>query len=436
MVRVARSRLHAHVPSSTVDCSVATVMRTVCARALYRVHVACNHKSQNSQKGTTHPRRRTKRERTSLRPRVSVAVPSNLLSVIGYRPPRKPHGVKSEDQESIESDNTLATRCAFLAIPMVDAVGDVVTITDGGLLVGESLTLHGSEELAAQRMRVRPGHQAACWYAAAAFQQPIEDWRMYAVENPTMVKSFVDGFMRAYLPPCGCANPCSRHASMEQRAFVRDRLLSLVGYGDKTGVEDFADLEDIIAEQVLWQRDHRIDLAWQRCEPTATLRIPHPSRRVRGARPPYVQGARRIHRAIRRELLLRGDPWRVGRYTAPCPRARARAQPGPLPMLRRRVDDRISSPDDVAPIQLHVREELVRPLLPPPYPPLPSIACFALNRTPRLCALFERVVARVCDGSQYDGPDEPSPCESCSLCPAGCGESTFQTYTLKGLCMS
>ena len=47
-----------------------------------------------------------------------------------------------------------------------------------------------------------------------------------------------------------------------------------------------------------------------------------------------------------------------------------------------------------------------------------------------------RVVARVCDGSQYDGPDEPSPCESCSLCPAGCGEATFQTYTLKGLCMS
>ena len=71
-------------------------------------------------------------------------------------------------------------------------------------------------------------------------------------------------------------HPSSRHASAEQRAFVRDRLLSLVGYGDKTGVEDFAALEDIIAEQVRWQRDHRIDLAWQRCEPTAPLRDPSP----------------------------------------------------------------------------------------------------------------------------------------------------------------
>ena len=96
-------------------------------------------------------------------------------------------------------------------------------------------------------MRVKPGHQAACWYAAAAFQQPLADWRLYAVENPTIVKSFVDGFMRAYLPPCDSANPSSRHASAEQRAFVRDRLLSLVGYGDKTGVEDFAALEAIIA---------------------------------------------------------------------------------------------------------------------------------------------------------------------------------------------
>ena len=132
------------------------------------------------------------------------------------------------------------------------------------------------KELAAQRMRVKPGHQAACWFAAAAFQQPLTDWRMYAVENPTMVKSFVDGFMRAYLPPCDIANPSSRHASAEQRAFVRDRLRSLVGYGDKTGVEDFAALEDIIAEQQRWQRDRRIDLAWQRCEPTAPLRDPSP----------------------------------------------------------------------------------------------------------------------------------------------------------------
>ena len=96
-------------------------------------------------------------------------------------------------------------------------------------------------------------------------------------------------------------------------------------------------------------------------------------------------------------------------------------------MLRGRVDDRISSPDGVAPIQLHVREELVRPFAP--------LAVHCLLHSKSDTALV-RVVARVCDGSQYDGPNEPSSCESCSLCPAGCGEATFQTYTLKGLCMS
>ena len=96
-------------------------------------------------------------------------------------------------------------------------------------------------------------------------------------------------------------------------------------------------------------------------------------------------------------------------------------------MLPRRVDDRISSPDGVAPILLHVREKLVRPSSP--------LAVHCLLHFESDTALA-RVVARVCDGSQYDGPDEPSPCESSSLCPAGCGEVTFQTYTLKGLCMS
>jgi len=231
------------------------------------------------------------------------------------------------------------------------------------------------KELAAQRMQVKPGHQAACWYAAAAFQQPLADWRMYAVENPTMVKRFVDGFMRAYLPPSDSANPSSRHASAEQRAFVRDRLLSLVGYGDKTGVEDFAALEDIIAEQVRWQRDHRIDLAWQR-ERDAHIE-------------PYGESFCFV--VIPGEWA---DTLRRAGVIAP--------EPNPV----------------------HCR--CCRGVWMTEFP--------AQTVWRRFNCTCEK--NWVCDGSQYDGPDEPSPCESCSLCPAGCGEATFQTYTVKGLCMS